>query len=214
MGSRYEINLLRNVTIDEFTSAYAGGKVVGNVVAGPGLSESGVTIAEFANEKGRGVIVFGAPMETSDHIDALLARSLGAELLSATVRDIVSTYSLVISGPDVDRQLYLEESFDGEGLEFSEYGERLAEEPDTSEYPDWEPLHEAYIQEVFMARTGIDPGYLKKHELTWYAFEKPTEEAVTATEPATPETVKAPETTNLPGIDKPAKKGFWSKFMR
>ena len=167
MGSRYDINLLRGVTLAQFSQAFQEQGTIGAEVPGPWEGPTGFTVAQIDTESGSNVVVVGPPMRSPRGVNTTFAKELGAEALFATFWDSVSSYSLTVVGEGFRRSLSAEPSEDEDGGEAIVYsrGDRLPEEPS------WPTLDEAYVQTVFMGRCGIDPGNLRAYQAAWYSVD-------------------------------------------
>lgn len=165
MGSRYDIAVYRGTTLPDFMQALDREEPIGPVVEGPWAGASQMTIAQVDTANGPNTVVAAPPMRRPRGIDSRLAKRLGVEALFATVWDSVSTYSLRVVGEGVDRSLSAEpDEEDGGAPLASTHGEPLPEEPG------WPDLDEAYVQQVFKGRCGIDPGVLRTYDAVWYAY--------------------------------------------
>lgn len=155
MGSRYDILVLANTTLEQFTAALQGGFALGEQTT-PWSDQKSTAVAQI----GPHVAVAAPPGRMPWGVGTGLSRELGVEAAKATVWDSVSSYALSVVGPDADRSL----SYEGqdENPQLHERGDRLPEEPR------WE-LDESYVQAVIKGRYGIDPGYLPTDE-TWFAL--------------------------------------------
>lgn len=162
MGSRYDVAVLRDVTLSRFTEAFVGDAVLGARVDRPWEGSSGVTIAQVDTDRGSNVVVVAPAMKTPRGVDTRLAGRLGVEVLLGTVWDSVSVYSLLVLGDGVDREV-ADDPEDGS----LRRGTPLPEEPS------WPDVDEAWVQTVVKGRTGIDPGRIDDHPADWYAFGPP-----------------------------------------
>lgn len=163
MGSAYDVALFRDTQLPRFLLALEADGL-GAEVPAPWAGPSGVTVAEVETATGRHVVLVAPPMRSPRGIDRRLASRLGTEALFATVWDAVSVYNLEVVGDGVDRSIAADPEEGGR----SESGARLAEEPR------WPELDEAYVQTVFTARTGFDPGNIGAHRATWFSFGAPS----------------------------------------
>ena len=167
MGSRYDLVVFQDVTLNEFVQALVGQLAVGDAVDGPWKADSAITIAQYESRGTPYLVIASPPMKTPSQVDTLLATKLEAtESLFATVWDTVSTYSLSVTGPGVDRYLSAEPLGDEEAdvPEVYQEGQRLDHEPP------WLELDESYIQAVMSGRYGIDPGDMRGDGWHWYAL--------------------------------------------
>ena len=212
MGSRYDIAVFRGVTLAQFGQAFREHGVVGAEVERPWAEPP--TIAQIDTASGSNVVIVARPMEMVDGANTLLAEKLGAEVLFATVWDTVSSYSLSVVGDGVDRSLYAEPSEEEENageIIVDSSGERLPEEPDWPE----SDLSEAYVQYVFQARCGIDPGNLYDYDTTWYALGSQPDPEQPPMEPQQPPTASQ-NTERTPPAEPTAVQsgGLWSRVKR
>ncbi|MFV0432777.1 MAG: hypothetical protein ACK5LO_02165 [Leucobacter sp.] len=210
MGSRYDVAALRGVTLDQFATAFAERGTLGERVARPWEGPSGVTVAQIDDPGESIVVVVGPPEQLPYGIDAFLAQRLGVEGLFATVWDTVSSYSLSIIGPGVDRSLSsdaldADEEWDDEPSEptYEASGDPIPEEPA------WMTLDEAYVQTVFMRRCGIDPGNLYTLDATWYSLE-PRARTEQRDRPAEEGFLQPPS----PEPEEEARPGMWARVRR